>query len=129
MPKTITIAQHVRHLLMSVTLLWALMLNGQEVRAYSLPADSLPAENTTKQEASRLSDAPAPEKKIIIKQKVSLEATTSFVTLNLQQATLPAPLPAFATPGNEPLPAHSTLPAGNGFVAQLFPITIQPNAP
>lgn len=124
MPKTKTIALHIRHLLMSVTLLWALMLNGQEVRAYSLPA-----ENTTKQEASRLSDAPAPEKKTIVKQKVSLEATTSFVTLNLQQATLPAPLPAFATPGNEPLPAHSTLPAGNGFVAQLFPITIQPNAP
>jgi len=109
---------------MSVTLLWALMLNGQEVRAYSLPAD-----NTTKQEASRLSDTPAPEKKTIIKQKVSLEATTSFVTLNLQQATLPAPLPAFATPGNEPLPANTTLPAGNGFVAQLFPVTIQPNAP
>ncbi|NEM99527.1 RNA methyltransferase [Pontibacter sp. BT327] len=109
---------------MSVTLLWALMLNGQEVRAYSLPAD-----NTTKQEASRLSDAPAPEKKTIVKQKVSLEATTSFVTLNLQQATLPAPLPAFATPGNEPLPAHTKLPAGNGFVAQLFPVTIQPNAP
>ncbi len=124
MPETKAIAQHIRHLLMSVTLLWALMLNGQEVRAYSLPAD-----NTTKQEASKLTDAPAPEHKTVVKQKVSLEATTSFVTLNLQQATLPAPLPAFAAPTDDELPAQTALPVGNGFVAQLFPTTIQPNAP
>ncbi|MBB6611269.1 RNA methyltransferase [Pontibacter sp. Tf4] len=109
---------------MSVTLLWALMLNGQEVRAYSLPADTSP-----KQEASTVADAPVPEHKTVVKQKVSLEATTSFVTLNLQQATLPAPLPAFAAPTDELLPAQAALPTGNGFVAQLFPVTIQPNAP
>ena len=109
---------------MSATLLWALLLNGQEVRAYTLPAD-----NTTKQETSRVSHAPASESKTVVKQKVSLEATTSFVTLNLQQATLPAPFPAFAIPTDEALPAHTVLPSGNGFVAQLFPTTIQPNAP
>lgn len=109
---------------MSVTLLWALMLNGQEVRAYVLPAD-----NTTRQETPRVTDAPVSETKTVVKQKVSLEATTSFVTLNLQQATLPAPFPAFASPTDEVLPAHTALPSGNGFVAQLFPTTIQPNAP
>ena len=98
------------------------MLNGQEVRAYTLPAD-----NATEQNASKI--AHAPEKKHVVKQKVSLEATTSFVTLNLQQATLPAPLPVFATPTDDILPACTTLPAGNGFVAQLFPTIIQPNAP
>ena len=122
MPETKTIAQHIRHLLMSVTLLWALMLNGQEVRAYSLPADNAAAPT------SKVAHAPA-EKKTVVKQKVSLEATTSFVTLNLQQATLPAPLPAFAAPTDDILPAQTALPKGNGFVAQLFPVTIQPNAP
>ncbi|HEY4649765.1 MAG TPA: RNA methyltransferase [Pontibacter sp.] len=124
MPKTITIAQHFRHLLMSVTLLWALMLNGQEVRAYSLPAES-----KAKQEATKVSDAPVQDTKAVVKQKVSLEAITSFVTLNLQQATLPAPLPVFAAPTDELLPAQAAQPIGNGFVAQLFPVTIQPNAP
>ena len=98
------------------------MLNGQEVRAYSLPADNAAAP------ASKVAHAPA-EKKTVVKQKVSLEATTSFVTLNLQQATLPAPLPAFAAPTDDMLPAQTALPKGNGFVAQLFPVTIQPNAP
>jgi hypothetical protein len=122
MPQTKTIAQQFRYLLMSVTLLWALMLNGQEVRAYTLPAA-----DTTEQGTAKL--AHAPQKKTVVKQKVSLEATTSFVTLNLQQATLPAPLHAFAAPTDEVLPAQTALPSGNGFVAQLFPTTIQPNAP
>ena len=124
MPETKTIALYFRHLLMSVTLLWVLMLNGQEVRAYSLPAAT-----ATEKGASAIADGPGSENKTIVKQKVSLEATTSFVTINLQQATLPAPLPTFAAPTNDVLPAHSALPTGNGFVAQLFPTTIQPNAP
>lgn len=109
---------------MSVTLLWALMLNGQEVVAYSLPAT-----NAGHQATSKVTDAPVSEKKTVVKQKVSLEATTSFVTLNLQQATLPTLLQAFIAPTDDALTAHSNLPKGNGFVAQLFPITIQPNAP
>ncbi|WP_238395656.1 RNA methyltransferase [Pontibacter pudoricolor] len=124
MPQNKTIAQQLRYLLMSVTLLWALMLNGQEVRAYVLPAD-----NTEKQEKPRVTDVPSPEAKTVVKQKVSLEATTSFITLNLQQATLPASFPAFAALTDEVLPAQTALPSGNGFVAQLFPTTIQPNAP
>ena len=121
MPKAKTISCHVKHLLMSFTLLWALMLNGKEVAAYAPAAQQ---HNT-----QHLATAPASENKAVVKQKVSLEATTSFVTLNLQQATLPAPFPAFAIPTDEALPAHTVLPSGNGFVAQLFPTTIQPNAP
>ncbi|QCR24722.1 RNA methyltransferase [Pontibacter sp. SGAir0037] len=108
---------------MSVTLLWALMLNGQEVVAYSSPAKGSP-----QKEASKLATAPA-EKKAVVKQKVSLEATTSFVALNLHQAVLPTPLPPFAPVKDEALPAYSARAPGAGFIAQLFPITIQPNAP
>ena len=123
MPQKSTIAQHLRYLLMSVTLLWALMLNGQEVVAYSLPA-----EKPVKETNQKVVNAPATEKSVV-KQKVSLEATTSYVTINLQQATLPAPFPVFAAPTNDNFSALTAKPTGNGFVAQLFPVTIQPNAP
>jgi hypothetical protein len=124
MPNAKTIHYHFRHLLMSVTLLWALMLNGQEVVAYTYPAKAVP-----QQTSSELATAPVKEHKIVVKQKVSLEATTSFVVLNLNQALEPAPFPEFAKPTDEPLPALVAKPAGISFIAQLFPITIQPNAP
>ncbi|MFD2246101.1 RNA methyltransferase [Pontibacter ruber] len=118
-----TISYHFRHLLMSVTLLWALMLNGQEVVAYTY-------DNAPKQTASKLASAPGAERKTVVKQKVSLEATTSFVVLNLEQQALePAPLPSFAAPADEVVPAYAARAPGKGFVARLFPITIQPNAP
>lgn len=109
---------------MSVTLLWALMLNGQEVVAYTSAADGAPTKTD-----SRLADAPDHENKTVVKQKVSLEATTSFVALNLQQAVEPIPQPGFVNVTNELLPAYTTIPPGLSFVAQIFPITIQPNAP
>ncbi len=124
MPKVKTIFCHVKHLLMSVTLLWALMLNGQEVVAYTSAATG-----TAQQPNSKLATAPS-ETKTVVKQKVSLEATTSFVALNLPQAVVPLPQhPTFANPTNELLPAYTTIPPGIGFVARLFPIIIQPNAP
>ncbi|MHA6246697.1 RNA methyltransferase [Pontibacter sp. CAU 1760] len=104
---------------MSVTLLWALMLNGQEVVAYT---SATPI-------SKQLASAPA-ETRTVIKQKVSLEATTSFVALNLPQAVVPLPQqPTFANPADLLLPAYTTIPPGIGFVARLFPIIIQPNAP
>ncbi|MDX5421608.1 MAG: RNA methyltransferase [Hymenobacteraceae bacterium] len=119
------ISNHFRHLLMSVTLLWALMLNGQEVVAYSHTSDG----TTPQQSSAQLAHAPKKETKTVVKQKVSLEATTSFVALNLQQAIYPLPQPSFATPTDDLLPAYTAVPPGAGFVAQIFPITIQPNAP
>ena len=122
MPKAKTISCHVKHLLMSFTLLWALMLNGKEVAAYAPAAQ----QHNTQQ----LATAPASENKAVVKQKVSLEATTSFVALNLQQAVLPLPQQAaFPNPTDELLPAYTAVPPGAGFVARLFPIIIQPNAP
>ncbi|WP_242923361.1 RNA methyltransferase [Pontibacter liquoris] len=122
MPRTTTISSFVRHLLVSLTLLWALMLNGHEVVGYShaAPQPQQQAEAGTTQKN---------EKRTLVKQTVSLEATTSFVALNLQQALKPLPLPDFAVPTDEALTASSAVPAGTGFVAQLFPVTIQPNAP
>ncbi|MFD2516204.1 RNA methyltransferase [Pontibacter locisalis] len=109
---------------MSLTLLWALMLNGQEVVAYTSAAADAP-----KQTDTRLAHAPNQENKAVVKQKISLEATTSFVALNLQQAVEPVPQPCFVRVKNELLPAYTTIPPGLSFVAQIFPITIQPNAP
>lgn len=121
MPKAKHIFHHFRHLLMSVTLLWVLMLNGQEVVAYSAPAKAC---------ASHLATAPDSEKKALVKQKISLEATTSFIALNLQQhAILPPAFPAFAPPVDEKLASCLARAPGAGYIAQLFPITIQPNAP
>ncbi|WP_224744294.1 RNA methyltransferase [Pontibacter aquaedesilientis] len=123
MPTAFNILPHFRHLLMTVTLLWALMLNGQEVVAYSSNASGIPA-----QHASHLANAP--QEKTVIKQKVSLEGTTSFVVLNLEQdATEPTPIPAFAIPADEALPAYAARAPGAGFVARFFPVSIQPNAP
>ncbi|AKD05608.1 RNA methyltransferase [Pontibacter korlensis] len=109
---------------MSVTLLWALMLNGQEVVAYTT------ANGTAQQTSSALASAPDAGK-TIVKQKVSLEGTTSFVALNLQQDIEPLPQqPAFAQPANELLPAsYTAVPPGAGVVTRILPTTIQPNAP
>lgn len=124
MPNAANILPHFRHLLMTLTLLWALMLNGQEVVAYTYTAPGIPAKSAT-----QLATAPQ-ENKTVIKQKVSLEGTTSFVVLSLEQDALePTPIPAFAIPTDEALPAYAARAPGAGFVARFFPISIQPNAP
>lgn len=124
MPKATNISCHFRHLLMSVTLLWALMLNGQEVVAFTS------ANGTAQQPASKLATAPDTDTKTVVKQKVSWEGTTSFVALDLQQDIEPLPSqPYFGQPTDNLLAAYTTIPPGNGFVAQLIPNTIQPNAP
>lgn len=122
MPKATNISLFFRHLLVSVTLLWALMLNGQEVVAYT---------QTAQQHSSQLA-TPAHESKTVVKQKVSLEGTTSFVILNLsaQQDLEPLPeQPDFAAAHQMLLPAYTAVPPGTSAVTTLFPITIQPNAP
>ncbi len=125
MPNAKNISNCFKHLLMSFTLLWALVLNGQEVVAYTSAVNG-PAQQSN----SKLATVPDSENKNVVKQKVSLEATTSFVALNLQQAAVPLPQqPSFAKPTDELLPAYTTIPPGIGFVSRIFPITIQPNAP
>jgi hypothetical protein len=123
MPNAANIPHYFRHLLMTVTLLWALMLNGQEVVAYTYSAQGIPAQPTQLATSSQ-------ENKTVIKQKVSLEGTTSFVVLNLEQDVLePSPISGFAFPQDEALPAYAARAPGAGFVARFFPISIQPNAP
>jgi hypothetical protein len=124
MAKNKTIGSHFKHLLMSVTLLWALLLNGQEVTAYGLQAQE--AQSTP---ATHVANKPEKEERSVVKQKISLEATTSFITLNLQQVIEPDSMPGFAKPSDELLPLYATTIPGSTFVALLFPITIQPQAP
>ncbi|WP_240676245.1 RNA methyltransferase [Botryobacter ruber] len=123
MPKHYNISYHLRHLLLSFTLLWALMLNGQEVVAYRAPAKA------TAPKAVQFNTTSDADTRTEVKQKVSLEATTSFVALNLQQAVIPVPNQTFAAPSDEALPALVASLPGAGFAAVLFPITIQPQAP
>ena len=124
MLKAKNIPNHIKHLLMTLTLLWALMLNGQEVVAYTSGANG-----TTQDADHKLAHGQNQDQKTVVKQKVSLEATTSFVALNLQQAVEPLPQPTFAYASYLLLPAYTTIPPSVGFLAQIFPITIQPNAP
>ncbi|TPE45024.1 RNA methyltransferase [Pontibacter mangrovi] len=109
---------------MSATLLWALMLNGQEVVAYA-PATG------TQQTNSELPHTSGSEKKAVVKQKISLEGTTSFVALDLQQDIAPLPQePAFAKAASDLLPAaYTAVPPGPGFITRILPSSIQPNAP
>ncbi|WP_266204093.1 RNA methyltransferase [Pontibacter kalidii] len=110
---------------MSLTLLWALMLNGQEVMAYTSATGAAQQKNT---ELTPATDA----EKTRVKQKVSLEGTTSFVALkNLQQDLEPLPQqPAFARTATALLPAaYTAVPPGAGFAARILPTTVQPNAP
>ena len=108
---------------MTLTLLWALMLNGQEVVAYTCAAEANPQQTDIRLAGQQ-------ENKTVVKQKVSLEATTSFVALNLQQAVEPLPQITFANPTDDILlAAYTTIPPSAGYLAQIFPISIQPNAP
>ncbi|OKL39262.1 RNA methyltransferase [Pontibacter flavimaris] len=109
---------------MSVTLLWALMLNGQEVMAYTSASGAAPLESKEVSAASG--------KKTVVKQKISLEGTTSFVALkNLEQDLEPLPQqPCFARTAIALLPAaYTAVPPGAGFAARILPTTVQPNAP
>lgn len=124
MPSAKNISCYFRYLLVSFTLLWALMLNGQEVVAYRVAAPA-----AQQQADVQRGTLPKNDRKTVVKQTVSLEATTSFVALNLQQVLKPLPLPPFAAPTDEVLLTSWAVPAGAGFATQLFPVTIQPNAP
>lgn len=109
---------------MSVTLLWALLLNGQEVTAYGFQA-----QGAKPSKAAQVTNKSEKDDKTVVKQKVSLEATTSFISINLQQVLEPVPTPGFAKPADELLPLYATTIPGSTFVALLFPVTIQPQAP
>lgn len=127
LPHTKNIGFYFRHPLMAVMLLWALTLPGQEVAVYSFLFHG-----TTSGAALQVTAAPDGE------GTVQEQAVQAF-----EDAKVPSPpvlhlplllnhpllLLVFAAPADEPVPAFAAGAAGIKRLAQLFPATIQPNAP
>lgn len=115
------ISKHFRLFLTAVTLLYALTINHKEIPAYVAAPDKAPVT------ALETTAAPDQDKKVL-KQKVSFEAVTSFVLLDLAQ-----PLSFFRVPFEAPADLPFTLLnieySGTQFFSVLFANTIQPNAP
>jgi hypothetical protein len=112
---------HFRLFLTAVTLLYALTINHKEIPAYAAAPGQVPV--------AAFNTAAAPDQdREILKQKVSFEAVTSFVLLDLAQ-----PLSFFRVPFEAPADLPFTLLniafSGTHFFSLLFANTIQPNAP
>ncbi len=113
---------------MWVMLLWALTLPGHELAVYSFLVKGSAAEV-----ASSLKSVSGEQDDFSVKQQavqVFLDANTasSIVLSPLQLFRCVFQLFAFAPPTDD-LPVYTPHAAGAELITQLFPITIQPNAP
>lgn len=115
-----TISQQIRFLFTAVTLLCVLLLNNQEITTY-YPASKV---NT------QVHTAAADKDQTVVKQKVSFEATTSYLVLQIEPFTAwlrPDPIgytPAINTPW-----LVSKVGRLIHFFGIFFAFTIVPNAP
>jgi hypothetical protein len=115
------ISQHFRLFLTAVTLLYALTINHQEIPAFATAPEKAPV--------TALDTAASPEQdKQVLKQKVSFEAVTSFVLLDLAQPLSFFRVP-FEAPADLPFTLLKTDFGGTHFFSVLFGHAIQPNAP
>ena len=123
------IGRYLRYPFMAVMLLWALTLPGQEVAVYSFLLHG-----TTSKADWTLAAAPHGEGQKTVVQQQGVQAfqdakAPSCLVLDQQQLVKYPLLLAFAVPADEPLPVYGLTYTGNRLLAQLLPITIQPNAP
>lgn len=115
----VNIVQQLRLFLTAITLLLVVGLNNREVTTYTVPDAA----------AHQVAHAPAAEQHGIVKKKVSLEATSSYLVLQL--AALPANFPRLNFP-DRLIPvktSYSPVVAVSGFYKLFFSTAIQPNAP
>lgn len=128
MHKVITISYSFRHLILSVSLLWACMLYSQEVIAYTADNVALSPDSGNTISAAVIAES----EELTLKQAeqfFSHDATSSVVTISLQQAsTTPAKL-IFAFPTDEAIPPYAARAPGVSFLSKFFPTSIQPHAP
>ncbi len=113
--------------MLSVSLLWALLLYGQQALAFNIafpPEKEAPAPVQAAAFSSTAADSLGQEE-----QKISREALALQLTFTLHQAVVPLRLPTFAAPTDEEIPSFMAKWHRGGFLARLFPIIIQPNAP
>ncbi|MHC2991988.1 hypothetical protein OB13_10455 [Pontibacter sp. HJ8] len=119
----------IRHLLLSVSLLWAILLTGQGTQAL----DSVPTcTSYTSTSVHFNPDFKLPGKLKKKGQHISTDANVSnpFVTNLLQEEAAPLPpIHCFAAPIDEFVPAYLTKQEGRSYIERLFLSSIQPNAP
>lgn len=116
-----TISQQIRLLFTAVTLFCVLLLNNQEITTYRVAPEKLPANANTQLHQG------AAEKPTVVKQKVTFEATTSYLVLQLAHFT-DWLHPAFSRcPLVSPLPVKIS--QGIFFFRILYAFAIVPNAP
>ncbi len=115
-----TISHPFRFLVTAVTLLCVLLLNHQEITTYRPAPVKLPGTNTQLHKSA--------QKQAVVKQKVSFEATTSYLLMPLAQFTDWLP-PVFSRQFSlTPVTAPKTR-QGIFLFAMLCASTIVPNAP
>ena len=128
MAVTGTIRRYLKYPLMWVMLLWALTLPGHELAVYSFLVKGSVAEVATS-----LKSVAGEQDDFSVKQQavqVFLDANTaSAIVLSPQQLIRCIFLLFAFAPPTEHVPAYTPHAAGAELIAQLFPITIQPNAP
>ncbi|TXK36479.1 hypothetical protein FVR03_17635 [Pontibacter qinzhouensis] len=116
-----------RHILLSVSLLWALLLYGQDVAGYCAPIHTEPATAAFESgNTSNPSDTP-----LMLQHELSMpnNGLAANGTIDLQQPGTFPQFHAFAAPTDDKLPAGRLRFYGISLLARLFPIIIQPNAP
>jgi hypothetical protein len=115
------ILKHFRLFLTALTLLCALTFNHKEVPAFAPITGKAPV--TAVDQAS-----PERQEKQVLKQKISFEAVTSFVILDLAQP-LAFLRVLFEAPLDLPFTLYKAAFSPTHFFSVLFADTIQPNAP
>ncbi|MDX5348922.1 MAG: hypothetical protein LPJ89_09320 [Hymenobacteraceae bacterium] len=119
MPKVSSIAKQFRLIFTSLTLLCALALNNRELTTYTLPV-SLPVQEQAVQ--------PKEQKQTEVKQKVTFEATSSYVVLHLEKFVSCLRV-VFTKPLELLQPLFSSADGITGFFRILSATQIMPNAP
>ncbi|MGV3538220.1 MAG: hypothetical protein ACO1OQ_00325 [Rufibacter sp.] len=107
-----------RLLCTSIALLLVLTVNHRALPAYAHAAPN------TQQTAVKKQDKDA----TVVKQKVSFEATTSFVDLNLAEPTAFLHI-TFTAPVAHVVPSKAGIPYWAFYLQQLATLPISPNAP
>ena len=123
MTEVCTISQKIGFLFTAITLLCVMLLNNQEITTYR-PL----TENAASDTPAHLKKTASEKDKAVVKQKVSFEATTSYLVLQLVSLTnwpefnFTAPL--IFLPERPVLPVKVAL-----FFSNLLGFNIVPNAP
>ena len=135
MPNILPKSYLFRHILMVVWLLVAFVPIAEKTLAYGATLKGQVAVTSSELTATpkaiikkkRFSDTLTAY--LALKQQFSIEATILHVNFTLQQVVVAVLIRYFAVPANQAIPSYAARTPGISFIAQIVPITIQPNAP